>query len=145
MRKMKFASAPALSLLIAPFVGIASFATTDAEETVKTFGERTIEALTNSLLGMLVVFSVLTIIFIVIKLVGLIFVAKDKKAAEKVKTETTTKIEEPTAKDGDDGELAAAIIAAISMYRESENIKAPAFRVVSYKKATTKPAWNGKQ
>ena len=92
------------------------------------FGEKVTLALTTLLLGMLVVFAVLTIIMLVIMLVGKIFSTINKKKAVEASEE-------------DEGALVAAITVAIAQCLEEP---VGSFRVVSFKKTSTKPAWNKK-
>ena len=61
------------------------------------FGEKVTLALTTLLLGVLVVFAVLTIIMLVIMLVGKIFSTIDKKKAEKSQPASVAQPEEPEA------------------------------------------------
>ncbi len=118
----------------------------------QTLGERTVEALTNLVLGMLVVFAVLTILYVVLTLVGKIFIAEEKKKAKSnvVNAETPTA---PQAQDESQGntdnsgnaeEIVAAITAAITVYLEDEGVAPGSFRVVSFRKSNTKPSWNKK-
>lgn len=94
----------------------------------------------TTLLGMVAVFTVLTIIMLVVMLMGKIFGVKNNVtpvAADPVPEEILPE----TAADNDE-EIAAAITAAISAYLASEEGYTGAFRVVSFKKANTKSAWN---
>lgn len=108
------------------------------------FGERTAEALQDTLIGMFVIFLALGILWGVIELFHFFVTAatkKNKKAeekpAEKVPAETVSAAD--TADDADNGALIAAITAAVSAC-----IDAPAgsFRVVSFKKAQSDAHWN---
>ncbi len=109
------------------------------------FGEKVTLALTTLLLGVLVVFAVLTIIMLVIMLVGRIFSTIDKKKAEKSRPASVAQPEEPEvaaeASEEDEGALVAAITVAIAQCLEEP---VGSFRVVSFKKTSTKPAWNKK-
>ena len=91
------------------------------------------------LLGMVIVFAVLGIIFIALQIMRTVFTknsAKAKKAETAVqnvaaKTEEPAPVAEPAAAPEDDCAIVAAIVAAISAYTG----KAPeGFRVVSFKK-----------
>ena len=91
------------------------------------------------LLGMVIVFAVLGIIFIALQIMRTVFTknsAKAKKAETAVqnvaaKTEEPAPVAEPVAAPEDDCAIVAAIVAAISAYTG----KAPeGFRVVSFKK-----------
>ena len=109
-------------------------------------GEKVTLSLTTLLLGMLVVFAVLTIIMLVIMLVGKIFSTIDnKKKAEKSQPASVAQPEEPEAtveaSEEDEGALVAAITVAIAQCLEEP---VGSFRVVSFKKTSTKPAWNKK-
>ena len=112
------------------------------------FGERVGQALTNLVLGMAVVFSVLTILYIVILLVGKIFVAcEKKKSAASTKNENESQavstIKEAEQTDND-GAIVAAITAAIAEVMSSEGTSPVGFRVVSFKKTNAKSSWNNK-
>ena len=95
------------------------------------------------LLGMVIVFAVLGIIFIALQIMRAVFTknaikAKKARKAEQVAQNVAAKAEEPVqvapaaaASTTDDGAIVAAIVAAISAYTG----KAPeGFRVVSFKK-----------
>ena len=106
-------------------------------------GDKFSLSLTTLLLGMLVVFAVLLIIMLVVLLVGKIF-----QKAESKKKGTVIPIVQPTEPENeaieeqaDEGELIAAITAAVALCMEEEP---GSFRVVSFKKTTAKPAWNKK-
>ena len=109
------------------------------------FGEKVTLSLTTIVIGLLVVFAVLTIIMLVIMLVGKIFLTIDKKKAEKSQPASVAQPEEPEvaveASEEDEGGLVAAITVAIAQCLEEP---VGSFRVVSFKKTSTKPAWNKK-
>ena len=103
-------------------------------------------ALERSLIGILIVFGVLAVIWITLSLFKVVFYkdpnkkTKSVKAEEKAVVETATElIGEPSS---DDGAIVAAIIAAISAMRNEEGITG-GFRVVSFKRGKTQP-WNKK-
>ncbi len=112
-----------------------------------TLGEKAALAITTLVLGMLTVFAVMIVIMLIISLIGSIFAAKDKKAKKTKEAEKDIVAEEPvqvlesSEETEDEGALIAAITAAVSMCMEEP---VGSFRVVSFKKATTKPSWNKK-
>ena len=138
MRKNKIISVSALIAILSCVLGISSFA---AETEIKPFGERTAEALGNLVLGMLVVFSVMAILCLILTFTGKFFAAKDKKTTEKTTAEAPAPVVEEAPASNDE-EIVAAITAAITCVLASEGTPAPAFRVVSFKKANTKRSWN---
>lgn len=109
-----------------------------------------------TLLGMLMVFSVLAILWIVLAVFKLIFVGGEPKKKQ-VKTPAdevvATPVEEPeenivSVEDNDNisGELLAVITAAVAAYMAEENggeVPAGGFRVVSFKRTGAR-AWNAK-
>lgn len=120
-------------------------ATPTAEEVVETFGQRVATGLGNLALGMLVVFSVLTILWLVLEVSGKIFAKSDAKAAGKKAAEKTAPVETPpiVEEEENDEELVAAITAAVALCLEAENGgEAPAFKVVSFRKTYSKQSWN---
>ena len=144
MRKNKIISVSALIAILSCVLGISSFAN-DAvlENAVKPFGERTVEALTNLVLGMVVVFSVMAILALILTFTGKFFASQDKKTVAKKAAESASApapVEETPADN--DEEIVAAITAAITCVLASEGTPAPAFRVVSFKKTNTKRSWN---
>ena len=111
-----------------------------------TFGEKLSTAAITLLLGMLAVFLVLLIIMLVITIVGKIFQSLEKKKAAKAVEQPAPVTEQPAVpvdeeEPADDGALIAAITAAVALCMEEEP---GSFRVVSFKKTGTKPAWNRK-
>ena len=141
MRKNKIISVSALIAILSCLLGISSFAADASDNIIKPFGERTVEALGNLALGMLVVFSVMAILCIILSFTGKFFSSKDKKVeTKKVEAEPAPTVEEIPANN--DEEIVAAITAAIACVLASEGTPAPAFRVVSFKKTNTKRSWN---
>ena len=141
MRKNKIISVSALIAILSCLLGISSFAADASDNIVKPFGERTVEALGNLALGMLVVFSVMAILCIILTFTGKFFSSKDKKTeAKKVEAEPAPTVEEIPANN--DEEIVAAITAAVACVLASEGTPAPAFKVVSFKKTNTKRSWN---
>ena len=118
------------------------FLTATAPESASRFDLFLGTGLPTLLIGMLVVFAILGIIFIALTVMRAIFKrnaikAKQARKAEIAEVKTETKAEaasapaEETAPAADDTAVIAAIIAAISAYTG----KAPeGFRVVSFKK-----------
>lgn len=99
-------------------------------------------------LGMLIVFAVLFILWIILEIAGHMASTKSAPAAQKVKTEPIAN-EEPepvvsseVASYENDEEIVAAITAAISLMLEAENAPVKGFRVVSFKRASNSAHWN---
>lgn len=117
--------------------------------------ERVEYALQGTVTGLLMVFAVLTLLFIVVSFSKVIFYDLPRKARENAKAEakkdetviTPVDIPQtiaPVEPEGNDGELAAVITAAIAAMLESGEYKnefAGGFRVVSFKRANTN-TWN---
>lgn len=142
MRKNKIISVSALIAILSCVLGISSFAADAADKVIKPFGERTVEALTNLVLGMVVIFSVMAILALILTFTGKFFASQDKKtAAKKAESASAPATVEETPADNDE-EIVAAITAAITCVLASEGTPAPAFRVVSFKKTNTKRSWN---
>ena len=102
-----------------------------------------------TLLGMGMVFSVLSILWVILLLFKLIFTAKPKtQKAPKTenKPQPVAVPEAVPAKEADDAELVAIITAAVAAYMADEGVEAPdgSFRVVSFKRVQSGRAWNSK-
>lgn len=104
-----------------------------------------------TLLGMVMVFAVLGLLYAVLSIFKIVMVGKapkaekPKSAVAEVIAESAAAKDEPIAPATDDGELIAVIAAAISAYRASEGMDAAdasAFRVVSFRRTTNGRAWN---
>ena len=106
------------------------------------------------LLGMGMIFAVLSILWAVLALMKFIMVGKSPKAkkeetpsaiAEVVEESVAAVQEEETVAQTDDSELVAIIAAAVAAYRESEGLGEEytgGFRVVSFRRANGGRAWN---
>lgn len=105
-------------------------------------GEAWAQAGKTTLLGMVAVFSVLTIIMLVVTIMGKIFGKKEEAPVTAPVTPVPADL--PVASDNEDEQIAAAIIAAISAYRANEEGVSGGFRVVSFRKANTKSSWTNK-
>ena len=109
------------------------------------FADRTAEALRMVLMGMVMIFLVLSIIMLVLMLMERVFAKAPK---EKPATEAPKKVEPapaPVVQTQDDGAVIAAITAAISAVLAAENgteTYEGGFRVVSFKRSTRKSTWN---
>ncbi len=112
-------------------------------------------ALTVTVVGMLMIFAVLGILWLVLTLSKFIFAGasaqkKDEQPASKaVKTESVAPkatIAPVAPAAADDAQLVAVITAAVAAYRASEDPDAAhtGFRVVSYRRANGGRAWNSK-
>lgn len=108
--------------------------------------DRIAYALERSLIGIIIVFGVLAIIWLVLSLFKFVFYKDPNKSSkvEKVeeKQEPAVAPEPAAVPASDDGAIVAAIIAAISALRSEEGITG-GFRVVSFKRGKTQP-WNKK-
>ena len=103
-------------------------------ESVLSFGERVSEGLGTSLLGMVTIFVMLTVLFIMMKLMSAVFGKSGKKAEKSVPVTLPAKDTVPVvvqAEAEDEEETVAAIVAAISAYTGSSPAS---FRVVSFKR-----------
>lgn len=107
------------------------------------------------LLGMGMIFAVLSILWGILALMKFIMVGKSPKAKKEEKPSAIAEvIEESVAvtddapeafNETDDGELVAIIAAAVAAYRESEGLGEEytgGFRVVSFRRANSGRAWN---
>ncbi len=103
-----------------------------------------------TLLGMVMIFAVLGLLWAVLTVFKYVMVGKTPKAEKpksavaEVVAESAVAAEE-SASATDDAELVAVIAAAIAAYRASEGMDATdasAFRVVSFRRATNGRAWN---
>lgn len=119
----------------------------DAMNSTLTFGERIATGAQGLLFGMAVVFAVLILIWGILEVFRIIFYdIPNKKKAEAEGTpaadETPAEsIPEPAveeAAEADDGELVAAITAAIAMMMEESGQPQTSFRVVSFRRTASK-------
>ncbi|MBO5938910.1 MAG: OadG family protein [Clostridia bacterium] len=115
-----------------------------------------------TLIGMLMVFSVLAILWAVLAIFKLVFAGKTPKEAKpKKEAKVAKKAPEPTGSSDDvlqaviaagleayradqEKELVAVLTAAVSAYREAEG-ESGAFRVVSFRRASGRRSWNSKK
>ena len=131
------------------------YAFLNAEPTVAPIGERAMEALKVSLLGMGAVFSVLAIIWIILSLFRVIF-ARPKSAPKQPKA-TVTEVKAPAPKKAiqqaapvpsADYSVIAAISAAVAAVLESECAASGTvyngFRVVSIRRSDKGRSWTQK-
>lgn len=119
-----------------------------AETALDTVAQKAMFALENSALGILIVFSVLAVLFIIVKLAAnLLNGNKEKADGEKTAAPAATATPAPVATTApvttpapvtDDGEIVAAITAAISLMLESEGKDPHGFRVVSFRRSSTR-------
>ena len=111
------------------------------------FADRTAEALRMVLMGMVMIFLVLSIIMLVLMLMERIFAkaSKEKPVTEAPKAVEPAPAPAPVVQTQDDGAVIAAITAAISAVLAAENgteTYEGGFRVVSFKRSTRKSTWN---
>lgn len=130
--------------------------TAEAEELGGAFSaERWAYAGRMTLLGMVMVFLVLALLWGILAIFHLILSPKKPKAqapqaiADAVsESATQAEPEEAVAETAeDDGELIAVIAAAVAAYRASEapeGVEPGSFRVVSFRRAQSGHAWNSK-
>ena len=108
------------------------------------------------LLGMAMIFAVLSILWGILALMKFIMVGrspKPKKPAPVAESAPVAEAETPAEpetvdQETDDGELVAVIAAAVAAYRASEGLGeeyAGGFRVVSFRRANSARAWNAKK
>ncbi len=107
-----------------------------------------------TLLGMLMIFSVLGVLWGVLSLFKIIFAGKSPKKEKNDKKETpsgeakaavvTPAPSAPVAEPQDDLALIAVLTAAVSAYREAEGENGD-FRVVSFRRTSNGRAWNSKK
>ena len=107
-------------------------ASATAESTLSV-GERISEGFSTSLLGMVTIFVMLTVIFIMMKLMSAIFSGSGKsgESADPVTLPAKDPAPVAVAPTEDEEETVAAIVAAISAYT---NQSPSSFRVVSFKR-----------
>ena len=108
-----------------------------------------------TLLGMGLIFAVLSLLWVVLALFKLVFAGPEKKKKEKVGStapsaissaieESAQSYEEMNASFDSGEELIAVITAAVSAYRDAEGLGSQGFRVVSFKRESGKH-WNSRQ
>ena len=101
-----------------------------------------------TLLGMAMIFAVLSVLWGVLTIFKLIFAREPKKKVEKQPAAEPVVIPEPVVvpEEADDTELIAILTAAIAAYEASNgNEVAPGgFRVVSFRRTNGGKAWNSK-
>lgn len=115
-------------------------------EQLLNMGDKTKFALENSLLGVMIVFSVLVLMFIIVKIVSSVMVGRKEKKEESMPSEapapapaaTVAPTPVPAVATVSDGELVAAITAAISLMLEAEGKDPRGFRVVSFRRSSSR-------
>lgn len=101
----------------------------------------------GALVGMLVVFAVLALLWLILELFGFI-ARRSKKSSEKAvpAPQPITPVAEPEPVPAtNDDEIVAAITAALAIYMEEAKAANPSingFRVVSFKKVGSTAHWN---
>ena len=112
-----------------------------AAENPESLAEKGIYALENSALGIIITFSVLILMAIVVRIVAGVINGKkktDRSVEAPVPTPTPAAAPTPVPTATDDGELIAAITAAISLMLESEGKDPRGFRVVSFRRSSSR-------
>ena len=115
-------------------------------------GERVAEGFEIFVLGMLMVFAVLALLWGVLAIFKIVFYdipQKKKENAERaadqaVKAEDTKPAPVAVAPIEDNGAIVAAITAALTAYFAESGEYSGGFRVVSFRKSQTRSAWNKK-
>ncbi|MBQ4067078.1 MAG: OadG family protein [Clostridia bacterium] len=114
------------------------------------YGEKVLNGLIVTVVGVLAVFSVLAVLWGTLALFKVFFYdipEKKKKAALAEKQKNTPPAPEPVAEEpavpvADDSELIAVITAAVAAYTAKSGNALP-FRVVSYKRVRGAGGWSG--
>ena len=122
-------------------------------EIIPSFTDRVQVAAQTVALGMLIVFAVLAILWIILEIAGRAASKGAEAPAKKIRLATdaqpvpkTTVTEQPESQAPEsyenDEEIVAAITAAITLMLEAENAPVKGFRVVSFKRAANGAHWN---
>lgn len=112
-----------------------------AAENPESLAEKGIFALENSVLGLIITFAVLILMALVVRIVANVINGKKKTD---VSAEAPTSVPAPAVAPTpapattDDGELIAAITAAISLMLESDGKDPSGFRVVSFRRSSSR-------
>jgi sodium pump decarboxylase gamma subunit len=120
------------------------------ESKIESFADRLTVAWQTVALGMVIVFAVLASLWLILEIAGRRMSKSSSKAPKKVevhKSEPETVAapvvsEEVPVDSGDEGEIVAAITAAISLMLEAEGKPSKGFRVVSFKRNGRGAHWN---
>lgn len=110
----------------------------------ETLGERALTALKDSILGMVVIFAALTIIWAAIEIMHACVAAATKKKSQKAAPEeeaAPAALETSEQEGEDEAAVIAAITAALSVMLEEP---VGSFRVVSFKRTGSNAHWNSK-
>ena len=147
------------SLVLSLIFSVCVFAAEITKDTKpEDFSDRLELALQGTVTGILMVFSVLTLLTLILYLSKIFFydIPEKRRAKERAKNEerfepeapaSAPAIEEPVVSDADNAELAAVITAAIAAMLDNEEYKEEfrgGFRVVSFKRSDNSGAWNKK-
>lgn len=125
-------------------------------EIIPSFTDRVQVAAQTVALGMLIVFSVLAILWIILEIAGRAASKSENAPAKKIRLSadaqpvpkpTVIELAEPNEPESyesyeNDEEIVAAITAAITLMLEAENTPVKGFRVVSFKRAANGAHWN---
>lgn len=101
----------------------------------------------GALMGMIVVFAVLALLWLILEVFGAVARSKDsapKQTAPAPQVTVPAPVAEPAPADNDE-EIVAAITAALAIYMEEAKAANPSingFRVVSFKKVGSAAHWN---
>ena len=109
-------------------------------------GERLALAGQMTLIGMGMIFAVLSILWAVLAIFKFVFAKPEKKKAATPVAQTAPVVEAPAVEEtaANDDELVAVITAAVAAYMTQENPNAApsGFRVVSFRRANGGRSWN---
>ena len=120
------------------------------DKPLESFSDRLSAAGQVVLLGMLAVFAVLALLWVVLAIMGKFFTktpaqkSSKKTEAPAVETPAVTETAQVAEDTANDEEIVAAITAAITLMLEAENAPGTSkgFRVVSFKRTSNNAHWN---
>lgn len=120
------------------------------ENKIESFADRLTVAWQTVALGMVIVFAVLALLWLILEIAGRRMSQSASKAPKKVEVHKSEPefVSAPTVSDeapveaGDDSEIVAAITAAITLMLEAEGAPSKGFRIVSFKRNGRGAHWN---
>ncbi len=98
---------------------------------IEGFGEKILYGLQMLLIGMLIIFAVLTLLWLSLEISGRIFKSLSEKAKPSVEKKKVEPVAVAAAPASDDGELLAVLTAAVAAMESAPGAR---FRVVSFKR-----------
>lgn len=126
-------------------IKFAALVTAAGNEKLDTFGEKLSTGLTVFALGMVTIFAVLAILWVILALFKVVFYREKKPETAKKATPAPVHVPAPASApvaENDDGALVAAITAAIAAYTADDESFAGGFRVVSFRRSSNASPWN---